>query len=110
MLRVRGGVRAGAADPVDLHPYTNELAGGKARPGGIRPHREGHAAVGLAADVEDAGAGVTNRDLRPDQLEVAIDSVRADQQIDKPGAKQTTSGSQGWHSSVSWLEEGFRRK
>jgi hypothetical protein len=44
--------------------------------------------------ISSTRARVAHRDLRPDQFQVAIDSVRADQQVDQAGAQKATGGSQ----------------
>ena len=95
MLRARWRIRARAPDAVDLDPDPDELTSAKAVPGGVRLERQGHAAGGLAADIEDPSPRVADGDLGADELQIAVDTVRSHEHVEQWGSEQTAGGGGG---------------
>ena len=98
--RARGRVRPGAANAVDLDSDAYELARAEPAPRPVRAERQRHAPFGLAADGDHLGARVADRQLGPDQLEVAVDPVRADEQVDDGGSKDSAGAGHGRHGMM----------
>ena len=85
-LGVGGRVTARLPTSVDLDGEVDVLArtqGGSGREGRVGFKSEGDAARRLPADRDDLGAGIAQRPSGLDELRVAIDAVRAGEQVDQ---------------------------
>jgi len=83
VLRAGRRVAAAPADAVDRERDLRVLAGAKALPRGIRSQRQRDAARSGAADADDLGARLPEREHRIDDLEIAVDAVRTREQVDE---------------------------
>ena len=71
-----GGVAARLAHAVDLDRQADELPGAEALPVLVRAQGQRDAVGGLAPDLDDLGPRLVQRPRGPDQLQVAVDTVR----------------------------------
>ena len=85
-LRRGGRVAAGVADAVDLDRDLDELAGAEALPGAVGAQGQGDAVRGAVLDRDDLGPALAGHQRRADLLEVAVDPVRAGDQVEQAPA------------------------
>ena len=102
-LRAGRGIGARVAHAIDLDADGHELAGPVAPPGRVGGQAQRHAALGLAVDGEHVRAGLAHGQRRVDELEVAVDAVRPEEQVDHRRGEQTTGCGQGWHDGFPKL-------